>query len=358
MTPRLDIQDFLAELRDRLSGDPAVRDRVLAEAEDHLRAAVEQLKASGVPETEAEQQATGKFGTPSEIALSHSAEQERREDEKVPLPTRWRMIAATGALVTLGFVAYAVLWERNGVDGTQNEAARVQKAFTATRHFRIFDRNGVERGAATVVEVFRSDGSKAKASRGQIAGPSRQPEQVQIRTIDDQAADVYAVVLPEHRLISSHRIPQEDEAGGSMWSETAPARCLILLSAFEADPETEHNNILGYEVLKHKYGGWSDASYEVWVAPELDCYELRSTIWRVDGETGVRYVGAVNDVVTVTEGEPDGENFALPERYRETQPSELGKIAKKMVGSSGWNFSQEVLVLPDVQYHSLRGATP
>ncbi len=272
----------------------------------------------------------------------------------MPFPTRWRMIATAGALVALGFVAYAVLWERDGVDGTQDTAHWVQKAFTATRHLKIFDKNGVERGAGTVVDNFRGDGSKAKWSRGQVAGPSRQPERVQFRTVDDRAADVYAAVLPEHHLISSHRLPQEDEPGAFMWSVAAPRRCSILLSALEAEPETERNNILGYEVLKHSYG-WSGASFEVWVAPELDCYELRSTLWRVDARTDVKYVGAVNDVVTVTEGEPDGDGFSLPHDYTETRPSELARVAKKMVETSGWTFSRAMFVLPDDQYHNLRG---
>ncbi len=272
----------------------------------------------------------------------------------MPLLAGWRTIAAAGALVALGFVAYAVSWEHNEVDGTQNTANRVQKAFTATRHLEIFDANGVERGAGTVVDDFRSDGSKAKWSRGQVAGPRRQAKRIQFRTVDDRAADVYAAVLPEHNLISSHRLPQENEPGAYLWSVTAPQRCSILLSALEAGPETERNNVLGYEVLKHTYG-WAGASLEVWVAPELDCYELRSTLWRVDAETGVKYVAATNDVVTVTEGEPRGDGFALPEDYTETQPSELAKVAKKMVETSGWTFSQAMFVLPDEQYHSLRG---
>ncbi len=357
MTPHFDIDAFLAELRERLPGDAGVRDRIVAEAEDHLGEAVERLQAGGIAAAEAERQAIAKFGTPSEIAQSYSAQQEQREEGRVRLFAGWRALAAAVGLVILGFVG-RTMWKDGAADVTQRTENRlqIQKAFTATRHLKIFDISGVERGAGTVVDDFRGDGSKAKWSRGQVAGPSRQPERVQFRTVDDRVADVYAAVLPGHRLISSHRLPQEDEPGAYLWSVTAPKRCSILLSALEADKETARDNILGYEVLKHNYG-WAGTSLEAWVAPELDCYELRSTVWRVDAETGVKYVGAVNDVVTVTEGEPEGNGFALPEDYRETRPSELARVAKKMVETSGWAFSQAMFVLPDEQYHSLRGTT-
>ena len=353
MTPRSEIQAFLAELREKLQEDLVIRDRILAETENHLGEAVEHLEASGVSPAEAERQAIGKFGTPSEIARSYAAEREKQGERSLWPLTRWRMIAAAAVLVVLGFIGSAVL-ERDTVEQIQITETHIQKAFTATRHFRVFDRSGVERGSGTLVQDFRSDGSVAKSSSGNISLPGHQPEPVQLKTIDDRAADVYALVLPEHHLISSHRIPRKDEPGGFLWHIAPPKHCSILLSALETDPETESNNILGYEVLRHDYGGWSNVFFEVWIAPELDCYELRSTAWRVDAETGRRHIAATNDVVTVNEGEPDGGSFALPGSYKESQPSEFGKVAEKMVGSSDWKFSQLVKLLPDHQYQHLR----
>ena len=354
MTPRPEIQAFLAELREKLAEDPAVQERILAETKDHLAEAVERLEASVVPAAEAERQAIDKFGSPLEIARSYVVEQERHGEERRVWPlTKWRMIAAAAALVVLGIIGTAV-FRHITVELTRVIETDIQKAFTATRHFRVFDRSGVERGSGTLVQAFRADGSVAKSSSGNISLPGRQPEPVQIRTIDDRVADVYALVLPEQQMISSHRIPRQDEPGRFYWDAGPPEHCSILLSALESDPEAERNNILGYDVLRHDYGGWSNVFFEVWIAPELDCYELRSTAWRVDPETGERHVAATNDVVTVDEGEPDGGNFALPANYTESQPSEFGKVAKRMVGTSNWQFSQQLRALPDHQYYSLR----
>ena len=354
MTPDLSIEAFLAQLREKLQGDPIVLERILAETEDHLGEAVEQLQASSLPPAEAERQAIAKFGSPSEIARSYLTEPDRQEKRRFRFAlTRWRTLAAAGALVLLVFLGRAV-WEYKTGGRTQITENKVQKAFTATRHHKIFDRSGVERGSGTIVEVFRSDGSKASSSRGHIAVPGRQPDQLDARVIDNRAADLWAMVLPHRRLISSHPIPQKDDPEGYIWRETAPRRCAILLSALEADPEIERNNILGYEVLKHGYSSGLGFFVDAWVAPELDCYELRSTLRRVDPETGLRYVRSTIDVVTVIEGAPTRESFALPEGYKETQPSELLRISRNLLGPLGWDGPEDYFVSRDQRYHALR----
>ena len=111
MTPDLSIEAFLAQLRKKLQGDPIVLERILAETEDHLGEAVEQLQASGLPPAEAERQAIAKFGSPSEIARSYLTEPDRQEKRRFRFAlTRWRTLAAAGALVLLVFLGRAV-WE-------------------------------------------------------------------------------------------------------------------------------------------------------------------------------------------------------------------------------------------------------
>jgi hypothetical protein len=62
------VGQYLDEMFDRLAGTGGAGRRALSEAEDHLRAAVADGLAHGLPATQAEQQAVARFGSPARIA--------------------------------------------------------------------------------------------------------------------------------------------------------------------------------------------------------------------------------------------------------------------------------------------------
>jgi hypothetical protein len=66
------IDDYLDELRARLRGPAAERDRILAEAQDHLRESVAAGVAAGLTEAAAQQAAIDAFGSVRAVAHAHT----------------------------------------------------------------------------------------------------------------------------------------------------------------------------------------------------------------------------------------------------------------------------------------------
>jgi len=66
------IDDYLSELRARLRGPAAERDRILAETQDHLRESVAAGVATGLSESEAQQAAINAFGPVRAVARAHT----------------------------------------------------------------------------------------------------------------------------------------------------------------------------------------------------------------------------------------------------------------------------------------------
>ncbi|HEX8630430.1 MAG TPA: permease prefix domain 1-containing protein, partial [Catenuloplanes sp.] len=62
------LERYLDEMFDRLAGTGAAGRRVLAETEDHLRAAIDEATAAGIPPEQAERQAVSRFGSPRMVA--------------------------------------------------------------------------------------------------------------------------------------------------------------------------------------------------------------------------------------------------------------------------------------------------
>jgi hypothetical protein len=354
MTGYPNIQAFLAELREKLEVDPAVLDRILAETEDHLGEAVEQLRSSGLTPEDAEWQALEKLGSASEIARSYFTESQQQQGRWRFALTRWRTLAAVAALVGLVFLGRAA-WEYGTVGGSPAAESNVQKAFTTNSHIKFFDATGMERGSGAAVMVYRSDGSKAFSTSGYVAVPGSQPQRHRTRTVEDRVANVRADALLDYNLISSQRLPQKGDPEFHRWSIPAAKHCSILLSALEADPETERNSILGYDVLKHDYAQGPGHFKEVWVAPELDCYELRSTVWEAEPETfAKKHISSTTDVVSVAEGEPAADHFRLPEGLEEVPPSELWRVSLNLMGPLAPDIPKDAFAERDQVYNRLR----
>jgi hypothetical protein len=63
-----EIDRYLDELFDRMSGTGAAGRRALAEAEDHLRSAANEAAAAGLPADRAEHEAVARFGPAAMVA--------------------------------------------------------------------------------------------------------------------------------------------------------------------------------------------------------------------------------------------------------------------------------------------------
>ena len=84
------IDDYLAELRRRLRG--AERDRILAEAEDHLRESIGAGLSAGLTRVEAEEAAISAYGSVTAVVRAHRRRRDRLADAVFAL---WKLGAVT-----------------------------------------------------------------------------------------------------------------------------------------------------------------------------------------------------------------------------------------------------------------------
>ena len=352
MSKRQAIRAYLDELAKALEAGSPERDRILAEAEDHLVETVERLRADGISPDEAARVALARFGSPREVAARFVMERKVIDRGM----RNWQLVGPIGAAV-LVLIAAGVLLVGNR--GSEREAIgdRGQnpksKAFTAVKVLTVYNESGEIGSFRTQIEAFRSDGSKFSMSPTRNGGVASRPRSPELRFIEDRTQRLTAMLLPEQRLVSS--LPFPDTATRA-WSYPEPRMCSFLLEALDSDPESERAVMLGYEVRKHTFG--AGGSNEVWVAPDLDCYEMRSTIWRTDPDSHERRVVGESETVFVAKGEPPSEYFALPAGFRECPPSEIFRAASKPNGVASANHANEAdrrfYQLADERYRRIR----
>jgi hypothetical protein len=112
------IEAYLTELRFSLGRfDEAEADDIVAEAEDHLRTAVERLVATGVPTGDAEMQVLARFGS-AQLLATVFAEEAKRGSAVSTTHTRRAGVAAMAAVPLLAVgQAGNVLTSRGAVHG-------------------------------------------------------------------------------------------------------------------------------------------------------------------------------------------------------------------------------------------------
>ncbi len=97
-------------------------------------------------------------------------------------------------------------------------------------------------------------------------------------------------------------------------------------SACTADSPTESTEILGYTVLKSTHDAPVIAGVQrrtvSWVAPALDCYALKGTMF-VSKDGGPLLPVTLTEVTSLAPGEPDPALFAIPSDRTERSPSEV-----------------------------------
>lgn len=340
------IRAYLDELAKALAARSPECHRMLTEAEDHLLDAAAQMRTEGMPPDEAERAAAGRFGTPSEVAARWATGRDFAPDRK----TRWRSTALPVTAALLLMVA-AILFV--GVRGPGERMAAVAppggaaKAFTAVKVETLYNESGEIRLAITRTEVFRSDGSSYSTSRSRNGGQTEWPPLLQLTSISDPTKRVTAMLLPGQGLVSSLPLPAPRK-----WSTPSPRMCSYLLDALDRDPNSGRAEILGYEVRQHTFG--PEGTQEVWVAPDLDCYEMRVTNWHADRATGKRYAALVSEVVFVAEGEPPVEYFDMPAGFRECPPSEILRSVRKAMDHRTAENNSQFYQRADEQYYRVR----
>jgi len=321
------IARYLAELRQALPDDYALRGRVLAETQDHLDECVSALAARGIPEADAVAEAIRTFGTPQDVADRFQAEAER--------PSRQRWAWGAAALILVGLAGYGLtLQDQN--EGHSNQSEFVQKPFTATMVSKIYDEGGLFRVAATTVEAYRSDGSRSSQTHSQVPLEDNTLASYRVETVDNRSTDIMATFIVDRGLISSHPLQRKPKGGYKYpFHQRRSHMCQILLSALEADSTTKRSTILGYDVLFHDHGDMYGDNLggrfqEVWVAPELDCYPLRGVSRLGSPDLEKRRVAHSFEVVSVVEGDPSDLSFTIPAGLEEGPPSQIWTAVEQL----------------------------
>jgi hypothetical protein len=169
--------------------------------------------------------------------------------------------------------------------------------------------------------AIRSDGSFAKIR--ERADNTGQP--YTIRGVTDLAAKKDFTADGLTRSITSGPV----QAAVAASAARKPSACKV-------DVPGESSQLLGYKVLKStsptitRIGG--EIRYNVsWVAPDLDCYALKTVTYRqLPGKPLM--AATVTQVLRVVPGEPDQSLFAAPAGYKERSPSMVLKTRSEMLG--------------------------
>lgn len=343
------IRAYLDELAKELAARSPECDRMLKEAQDHLLEAAAQVCAEGIAQGEAERIAVARFGSPREVASRFAMEHRSGDDRVARRP--WIALSIAASLLVLIAAGVVLIGQRDlqREPVAERGERRRSSEFTAVKVSTVYGESGELRSLITRIEGFRSDGSTFSQSPSQNGGLVLRPKSPELRSVEDRAKRISAMILPEQQLVSSRPMPGTIR-GARSFSESE--RCSFLLEALDSDPRSEWDVMLGYEVRKHTFG--ADGRHESWVAPALDCYEMRSTSWWDAAGTSPRRIAMTTETVFLTEGEPPAEYFDIPVGFRECPPSEIFQTAwvamETHTGGQNRRFYQQA----DEQYYRIR----
>ena len=211
------------------------------------------------------------------------------------LPRVLKFVLATAGAFALGVAIDAVNTARRKADNSQ-------AAFTA-RTLTIYPNpDGSEVMRESGVEVYKSDGSWATKLQRHVQIPGRPAESHKIRTIMDLSARQRVMVDPFTE--SKFTMALSDEEVRHLRTKHD---CYSTRENQSIDLNPPEETILGYRVVKKIETTPIDGEFmrfEVWVAPELNCYQLRSTILDVTDPNAPVILTQV-EAVEIIPGEPD-----------------------------------------------------
>ena len=222
------------------------------------------------------------------------------------------VLAAAGAFA-LGVAIDAVNTARLKSDHSRT-------AFTA-RTLTIYNNpDGSEVMRESGVQAYRSDGSQAIELQRHVQIPGRPAESHEIRTILDLPARRNVTIFPFAESMSTRALSDEQARHFSTRHD-----CLSTTEHQSIELSPSPGTILGYRVVKKIEttpidGGLS--RYEEWVAPELNCFTLRSIDRDVTDPTAP-VIRTQLEVVEIIPGEPDGGMFETPSGFTERSPEDI-----------------------------------
>jgi hypothetical protein len=99
------------------------------------------------------------------------------------------------------------------------------------------------------------------------------------------------------------------------------------------DPGAEHKQFFGHQAVKvthERLAGTVKLGYEDWIATELGCLVVKSTVKRY--QNGIFQATRYKDVTALTLGEPYSSLFQIPQTFVERKPSEVMQESARRKG--------------------------
>ena len=229
------------------------------------------------------------------------------------LPRGIKFVLATAGAFALGAaistVSTACLKTDNG-----------RVAFTARKLTIYNNPDGSEVARESEVEADRIDGSWASNLQRHVQIPGRPAESHEVRKILDLPARRRVTIDPFTESKSTMALPDE-------WARHFSTRhdCLSTTEHQSIELNPSPGAILGYRVVKKIETTPIDGElmrFEVWVAPELNCYQLRAADIDVTAPNAP-VIRTQVEVLEIMPGEPDGDLFDIPAGLTERSPEDV-----------------------------------
>lgn len=185
-------------------------------------------------------------------------------------------------------------------------------AFTAVKTITSYDRaTGEIAGAEQLLIAVRSDGSRAQV-RTRTAPDGTQHEQ---KTIIDVTARKRLLVDGLTDSLTTYPL-----------SEKAVLHYAVRPVPSCKGADEEAGEMFGFPVRRRERevnDGGDTIHFEEWVAPELNCMVMKRVV-RIGEPGGPLRLASVEEITTLTRGEPAASMFALPDRpLTERSPGEV-----------------------------------
>ena len=233
-------------------------------------------------------------------------------------------IACAGVFI-LG-IAVAVSLRKTGRVFAQNG----RTPFTAVKLIRVHDPAGILQEQDTVTIAVRSNGSYARKSIKILPNKPKGSKELVMREIRDTSSQQQ--ISLETSTNSKQTFPINAQRLQSMTRPTDPACAANLPSDTSVDRSPQPASILGYPLVKLtsiSSRGMGQITVERWVAPALNCEDLKDVTTAVIASKSLKAVTTV-ETLSIAPGEPDLTLFEVPADAVERSPSEmLLEYAKK-----------------------------
>jgi hypothetical protein len=202
--------------------------------------------------------------------------------------------------------------------------------FSAVKLVRVLTPSGVLQEQDTVIIAVKSDGSYARKSVKILPNKLQGSKEIITREIRDPSTQqqIALDVLTN----SKQTFPINGPYLQSMTQPVDPTCAANLPRDTSIDRSPQPATVLGYAVVKLTTvatQGMMEITVERWIAPALNCEDLKSVATGIVTSKGLKAVTTV-ETLSITPGEPNSTLFDVPKDAVERTPTEmLLEIAKK-----------------------------